>query len=90
MVNVTAVLAAPTLPARSVTRAVNDLTPSAPRSTPVTEKSTKPAVILPAVSTADLAGANGRPPSSSSIVSPATAPDVPRPTRKVVGVRSST
>ena len=90
LVNATAELEAPTLPARSVTWAVSDLTPSAPRSALVTEKSTKPAAISPAVSTIVFAGVNDAPPIRSSIVSPARAPEVPSPTRNVVGARSST
>ena len=64
--------------------------PSPPRSALVTEKSTKSEPIWPALSTIALAGVNDTPPINSSIVSPTTAPDVPSPTRKVVGVRSST
>ena len=85
-----AVPAGPTFPARSMTRAVSDFGLSTPRSAPETVKSTEVFVMSVPVSTTVFGVANDAPPRSSSTVSPATAPDVPRLTRNVVSVPDST
>ena len=77
------------LPATSVTLAVIDFTPSAPRSGVETGKSTYPAVMSAETSVFVLGTANAAPPRSSSTVSPLAAPDGPMLTRIVVAVAAS-
>ena len=82
-------LTVPGLPAASVTRAVIDFAPSAPRSVAETTKSTNVSEMLSALRSRVFAGANDAPPKSNSSVSPTTAPEVPRLTRITVEVPAS-
>ncbi len=87
--NVKAAPAAPTLLARSVTRAVIDFAPSEPMSAVETIKSTNMSERFRADSTCVFGVANDAPPLRSSSVSPTTAPEPARLTRSTVEVAVS-
>ena len=90
-VKVTGALAAPRLPAWSVSTALRILPPSGPRSLAATLKSTLPPVMCASVSVTTFGVPNAAPPISNSSVSPATANDpvVGSVTRKLVSAASA-